>query len=60
MENIGKYKIIKELGSGGFGAVYLCEDQLGQQVAIKIFKPQDSVVAGVATSPLPPPTPEKS
>jgi len=24
MKNIGKYKIIKELDSGGFGAVYLC------------------------------------
>ena len=50
MNTIGKYKIIKELGSGGFGAVYLCEDQLGQQVAIKIFQPKDDVVAGMATS----------
>ena len=50
MNTIGKYKIIKELGSGGFGAVYLCEDQLGQQVAIKIFQPKDDAVAGAATS----------
>jgi len=50
MNSIGKYKILKELGAGGFGAVYLCEDQLGQQVAIKIFKPQDNTVAGAATS----------
>jgi len=50
MNTIGKYKIIKELGSGGFGAVYLCEDQLGQQVAIKIYQPKDDAVAGAATS----------
>jgi len=50
MNTIGKYKIIRELGSGGFGAVYLCEDQLGLQVAIKIFQPKDDVVAGAATS----------
>ncbi len=50
MNTIGKYKIVKELGSGGFGAVYLCEDQLGQQVAIKIFQPKDDVIAGAATS----------
>ncbi len=50
MNTIGKYKIVKELGSGGFGAVYLCEDQLGLQVAIKIFQPKDDVIASAATS----------
>ena len=46
MEQIGKYKII---GEGGFGAVYLGEYQVGR-VAIKVFKPKDDVVAGLATS----------
>ncbi|WP_299083113.1 bifunctional serine/threonine-protein kinase/formylglycine-generating enzyme family protein [uncultured Paraglaciecola sp.] len=51
MQHIGKYKIIKELGAGGFGAVYLAEDpRLGEQVAIKVFQVKDSNVAAMATS----------
>jgi serine/threonine protein kinase len=37
-ETIGKYKIIKFLGAGAFGCVYLCEDN-GEQIAIKIAYP---------------------
>ncbi len=50
MNQIGKYKVLGELGRVGFGAVYLCEDNLGEQVAIKIFDPNDDVVAGTETS----------
>ena len=34
MKTIGKYKIIKKLGSGGFGTVYLVEEQ-GARFALK-------------------------
>jgi len=35
---IGKYTVIKMLGAGGFGAVYLAEDRkLNDKVAIKVF-----------------------
>ncbi|WP_299083115.1 bifunctional serine/threonine-protein kinase/formylglycine-generating enzyme family protein [uncultured Paraglaciecola sp.] len=51
MQQIGKYKIIKELGAGGFGAVYLAEDpRLHTQVAIKVFQVRDENLAGQATS----------
>lgn len=34
---VGKYRIVRSLGSGGFGAVYLAEDQfIGKQVALKV------------------------
>lgn len=51
MENIGKYKIKKQLGAGGFGAVYLCEDpRLGVEVAIKVFQVRDDNLVGQITS----------
>ncbi|CAM2005815.1 serine/threonine-protein kinase [Acanthopleuribacter pedis] len=39
MEQIGKYRIVRELGKGGMGTVYEGEDTvIGRQVAIKIIK----------------------
>lgn len=40
IEKIGNYKIIKELGKGGMGSVYLAEDtRNGEKVAIKLIHP---------------------
>ncbi|MGL1889914.1 MAG: serine/threonine protein kinase, partial [Reichenbachiella sp.] len=51
MDFIGKYKIIKELGAGGFGAVYLTQDpKLNELVAIKVFQIKDDNLAKLATS----------
>ena len=45
LTQIGKYTLIKQLGSGGFGAVYLAEDpKLHQQVAIKVFQLKNAAV----------------
>jgi len=41
-KKIGPYKILKEVGSGGMGAVYLAkriDGQFEQQVALKLIKP---------------------
>ena len=36
-QQVGKYRIEKSLGNGGFGAVFLAEDTLiGKKVAIKV------------------------
>jgi eukaryotic-like serine/threonine-protein kinase len=34
---IGGYKIIKQLGEGGYGQVFLAENALGKQIAIKVM-----------------------
>ena len=43
MNQIGKYRIIKELGKGGMGTVYQAEDTvIGRTVALKIIKDEVS------------------
>lgn len=37
--DIGGYRIVKKIASGGFSIVYLAEDKLGQAVAIKEYLP---------------------
>ncbi|MDZ7792049.1 MAG: serine/threonine-protein kinase [Xanthomonadales bacterium] len=51
MNQISRYKILKRLGGGGFGEVFLGEDPaIGRQVAIKVFKPKDENLIAFATS----------
>ncbi len=41
MGNLGRYRMVREIGRGGYGIVYLAEDtQLGRNVAIKIARPE--------------------
>ena len=40
-QSIGKYQIVRELGKGASGKVYLAEDPFGQRkVAIKVSYPE--------------------
>ena len=40
-KRLGKYRLIEEIGRGGFGAVYRAEDTvLGREVALKVLHPQ--------------------
>ena len=51
MQQIGPYNILKKLGSGGFGVVYLAEDtKIPRLVAVKIFKPKKDIVKAFSTS----------
>jgi len=51
MEQIGKYRILKRLGGGGFGEVFLGEDEsIHRKVAVKLFKPKDENLIAFATS----------
>lgn len=39
--SIGPYQLVREIGRGGYGIVYLAEDtRLGRQVAIKVARPE--------------------
>ena len=51
MEQIGRFQVKRQLGSGGFGAVFLAVDPaIDRLVAIKIFRPKDENVIAMATS----------
>ena len=39
MQQIGKYRVIRELGKGATATVYLCDDpDRGSQVAVKVIR----------------------
>jgi formylglycine-generating enzyme required for sulfatase activity/serine/threonine protein kinase len=51
MENIGRFKIIQRLGSGGFGEVWLGHDDvIDRDVAIKVFNPKEENLQAFATT----------
>ena len=47
-KTIGKYKVVREIGSGTFGIVYLCHDEeLDRDVAIKVNRSMDPQDGGL-------------
>ncbi|OZC01155.1 serine/threonine-protein kinase [Rubricoccus marinus] len=51
-ETVGAYRVVREIGRGGMGVVYLAErDDLGLQAALKVLdEPTSCVVGGVSSS----------
>ncbi len=43
IKKIGQYKIIKEIGKGGFAQVYEVEDEKGQKYALKEYSLQNAL-----------------
>lgn len=39
VERIGPYRLLRRLGQGGMGVVYLASDDSGQEVALKVLRP---------------------
>ena len=37
---VGRYRLVARLGAGGMGVVYLGVNQVGQQVAVKVLRPE--------------------
>ncbi len=37
---VGRHRLVARLGAGGMGVVYLGEDPTGQQVAVKVLRPE--------------------
>ena len=51
MDAIGRFRIIRQLGGGAFGEVYLAEDPaIGRKVAVKVLRPHDQNVLALVTS----------
>jgi serine/threonine-protein kinase len=47
----GTYRIEREIGTGGFGTVYLAEDlRHGRKVAIKVLRPEVAATTGAERS----------